>query len=388
MRILMLDNEFPPLGGGTGIVNLRVLEEFAKRDGLEVDLVTSSRTKSTYEQDQFSPQIRILKVPVNNKCIHHSSNRELLTYAARGYLFCRKLAREKEYDLSFAFAGVPAGGIAYLLSVTHGVPYVVSLQGPDVPGFEERYKVVYALLKPVIKQIWRSASGLMAQSEQHKQLALQTDPRADISVIGNGVDGSVFQNGNGDRPERNGRVDILTVGRLIERKGHRYLLEAAARLRERGYESFQLTFTGTGDAEDELKALCRELDLDEYVRFLGYVSREEVVASYKHADLFALPSFNEGMSIALLEAVAAGLPVVVTDTGGTAEVVRGNGLVVPWAAADSLAEALANLIDSARMRKEMGRRSLELAREFSWEKVAGQYLAVCEQALSRERASR
>lgn len=181
-------------------------------------------------------------------------------------------------------------------------------------------------------------------------------------------------------------MNILTVGRLIERKGHRYLLHAGARLRERGYESFQLTFTGTGDSYDDLKLLCRELDLEDYVHFAGYVTREEVIACYENADVFALPSFNEGMSIALLEAVAAGLPVVVTDTGGTAEVVRGNGIVVPWADAPALADALARLIDSPRLREEMGSRSEGLAREFSWEEVSMQYLAVCKHALAREQA--
>lgn len=388
MRILMLDNEFPPLGGGTGVVNLRVLEELSKMEDIEVDLVTSSRTKSTYEQDQMSPNIRIFKVPVNNKCIHHSSNRELLTYAVRGYLMCRQLAREKQYDIAFAFAGVPAGGIAYLFSLTHRVPYVVSLQGPDVPGFEQRYNLVYFLLKPVIKLIWRGASGLMAQSQEHRKLALKTDPTAEIVVIGNGVDRTVFRPRSARRRDKDGKVSILTVGRLIERKGHRYLLRAAAELRDRGYDAFELTFTGTGDLDDDLKRLCRELDLEDRVRFAGYVTREEVIACYESADVFALPSFNEGMSIALLEGVAAGLPVVVTDTGGTAEVVRGNGLVVPWADADAVADALARLIDSPQTREEMGARSEQLAEEFSWEEVSRQYLAVCRRALAGEQAGR
>lgn len=382
MRILMLDNEFPPLGGGTGVVNLRLLQELAKREEIEVDLVTSSCTKDTYEQEQFSAGIRIFKVPVNNRCIHHSSNRELLTYAVRGYRMCRRLAREKKYDIAFAFAGVPAGGIAYFFSLTHHVPYVVSLQGPDVPGFEQRYSLVYFFLKPVIRRIWRRASGLMAQSEKHRQMALETDPGADIVVIGNGVDGSLFRPRSAQPREAARPVDILTVGRLIERKGHRYLLEAGAELRRRGYDAFRLTFTGTGDSEDELKALSRGLGLEKHVRFAGYLAREEVIACYEGADLFALPSFNEGMSIALLEAIAAGLPVVVTDTGGTAEVVRGNGLVVPWADAVALADALARLIDSPRLREEMGSRSEEIAKEFSWEEVSRQYLAVCRHALA------
>lgn len=380
MRILMLDNEYPPLGGGTGVVNQHVLEEIAKMEDVEVDLVTSSLTKDTYEQEQVSPRICIYKVPVDNKCIHHSSNRELLTYVVRGYWMCCKLTREKEYDLCFAFACVPAGGIAYLFSLTHHVPYVVSLQGPDVPSFEKRYNYVHFVLRPFIKLIWKNASGLMAQSAKHKQLALKTWPDANIVVIGNGVDRNIFRP-RAERQHKDRTVNILTSARLIERKGHRYLLQAAAALRQRGYTSFKLHFTGTGDSESDLKQLRKELGLDDFVNFSGYVSWRRVVEAYENADIFALPSFNEGMSIALLEAVAAGLPVVVTDTGGTAEVVRGNGLIVPWADSHALADALARLIDSPQLRREMGQRSREIAQEFSWESVTRQYISVCKQAL-------
>ncbi len=383
MRILMLDNEFPPLGGGTGIVNQRVLEEFSKMEGIEVHLVTSSITERTCTSEEMSPGIRIYKVPVSNKCIHHSSNRELLAYAIRGYLMCRTLARNNKYDVCFAFAGVPAGSVAYLFSLTHHVPYVVSLQGSDVPGFEQRYRLLYLILKPAIRLIWRKASGLTAQSERHKRLALRTDPTAQIAVIGNGVDTNVFRPRAERQRNHDAAVNILTVGRLIERKGHRFLLQAAAILRKRGYESVNFQVTGTGDAADGLKQLCTELGVQDCVHFTGYLSREEIIATYENADIFVLPSLNEGMSISLLEALAAGLPVVVTATGGTSRMVRGNGVIVPKGDAEALADALARLIDSPQQREEMGRRSEELAQEFSWEEVSRQYLALCEQALEK-----
>jgi glycosyltransferase involved in cell wall biosynthesis len=128
------------------------------------------------------------------------------------------------------------------------------------------------------------------------------------------------------------------------------------------------------------------LNVGDYVRFAGYVTRQEVIAAYASADIFALPSFNEGMSIALLEALASGLPVVVTDTGGTSELVRGNGLIVPWADAEGLADALAHLIDSPQLRDEMGRRSEEIAKGFSWKRVSRQYIEVCRQAAERTSA--
>ena len=106
LRLLMLNNEFPPLGGGTGTVNRALLERFAQVPWLEIDLITSARGKQA-EEEQFAERIRILKVPVNNQNIHHSSNRELVTYAARALPLALKLHRATPYDLCFSWCTVP-----------------------------------------------------------------------------------------------------------------------------------------------------------------------------------------------------------------------------------------------------------------------------------------
>src|SRR5438105_3194130 len=220
----MLDNEFPPLGGGTGVVNYHLLKELATYQDIWVDLITSSHSRGSYEIEHFSERITIYKVPVNNRNIHHSTNRELLTYAWRGLLLSRRLLKQHRYDLSFAFSSVPAGAINYILKVTRGLPYLVSLQGPDVPGFEARYNYLYPMLKPLLRRIWSHASVVTAISRQHQRLAHQTLPALEIPIIPNGVDIQTFQ--PTEEPRRGPEVNILCVGRLIERKGQHYLLRA------------------------------------------------------------------------------------------------------------------------------------------------------------------
>ena len=111
MRILMLNNEFPPLRGGTGTVNRTLLQRFAGPPWLEIDLITSALGRRT-EDSQFAERIRITKVPVSNRNIHHSSNRELLTCAARALSQSRRQHRARPYDFCFAWSAVPAGGVA------------------------------------------------------------------------------------------------------------------------------------------------------------------------------------------------------------------------------------------------------------------------------------
>lgn len=386
MRLLMLDNEYPPLGGGTGVVNYHLLTEFSRLTSrsIEVDLVTSSRTRATYEYEEITPAIRLHKVPVDNHNIHHSTNVELLRYAARGYRYARRLLRQRPYDLMFAFAGVPAGGIALGLRVTAGLPYVVSLQGPDVPGFEDRYRLVYRVLTPFIRQVWRHAAAVLAISQRHRALAWQTIPGLPIDIIYNGVDLTQFSAVDHTARTSEAPVRILCAARLIERKGQHHLLAAAQILKQRGIDNFRVVFAGTGDFEPTLRQQARQYGLDDaHVEFLGFVPRTAMPGVYAGADIFCLPSFNEGMSMALLEAMASGLPVVVTETGGVDELIDGNGLVVPWADPIRLADGLTGLVTSRSQRAALGARGRVIATRFTWPEIARQYLALFDQILAR-----
>jgi len=373
MRILMLDNEFPPLGGGTGVVNYHLLQEFAGYPDVSVDLITSSRSAKSYETEQFASRIMNYKVPVDNRNIHHSTNRELIRYAWRGLRQCQKLFQEHTYNISFAFAGVPAGVMSYTLKLRYGLPYLVSLQGPDVPGFETRYRNLYPFLIPILRQVWRQAAVVTAISHEHQRLAYETLDEIEIPIIYNGVDTETFYPGI----QNSESINILCVGRLIERKGQHHLLRAFARLRQDLPDfNLQLTLAGTGDAESALKTLTERLGVAEQVRFAGFIPRQTMPEIYRQADIFVLPSRSEGMSIALLEAMASGLPVVVTDTGGTQELVSHgeNGLVAGWADVERLAQALKQLLQDKALRESMGIVGRKVALRFSWASVARQYL--------------
>lgn len=372
----MFDNEFPPLGGGTGVVNYHLLQEMASHPDVAVDLVTSSRTRASYETERFADRITIYKVPVDNRNIHHATNRELVRYGWRGLRMAHRLLRAHRYDVSFAFAGVPAGAISYLLRLTHGLPYVLSLQGPDVPGFEARYAYLYPVLTPLIKQVWRHAGAVTVISGEQKALACRTMPTLPLETIPNGVDTTLFAPGH-VQPLR--PFTIICVARLIERKGQHHLLEAFAQLRGTCEQPLRLLFVGTGDAETALRESAARLNVADAVIFSGFVSRDQMPAVYRKADVFVLPSEQEGMSIALLEAMASGLPVIVTDTGGTAELVtKGeNGEIVPWADVPALVDALRTLLQAEDLRRRMGAENRRRALRFGWPALATRYLELC-----------
>lgn len=372
LRLLMLNNEFPPLGGGTGTVNQALLARFAQAPWLEIDLVTSALGKES-QFEQFAERVHIFKVPVNNRDIHHSSNRELSAYAARALPAALRLHRTRPYHLGFAWSAVPAGGVALALRRLTGLRYLVRVSGPDIPGFEERYARLYPVLKPLVRAIWRGAETVVAKCEGEAAMIRAVDDRAPITLVPNGVDLDAFAPGP-PIPD-GGPLRLLCVARLIERKGQRHLIDAVKGLVDQGIE-VTLDLVGTGDARAAYEAQVQALGIEGRVRFLGYVPREEIGHHYAAAHVFVLPSFNEGMSVATLEAMAAGLPVVVTRTGGTAELVEEevNGLAFDWGDVEGLVGRLARLARDRALARAMGEGSRARAALFSWEAAAERYL--------------
>jgi phosphatidylinositol alpha-1,6-mannosyltransferase len=382
----MLNNEFPPLGGGTGTVNLAILQRMASVPGLDVDLITSALGRQA-EKECLAERIRIFKVPVNNRMIHHSSNRELIAYAAQAWSLAGRLHRAHSYDLCFAWSAVPAGGVAWALRRRAGLPYLVRVGGPDIPGFEPRYKVLYPVLTPIIRSIWLRAEVVVAKCEGEAAMIRAVDQNVPIALIPNGVDLDTFR----ERipPPDNGPLRLICVGRLIERKGQHHLIQAVKRLLDQGID-VALDLIGTGDAQASFEAQARALGMGEKVRFMGYVPREKIAAHYAAAHVFVLPSYNEGMSVATLEAMAAGLPLVVTRTGGTADLVEEgvNGWTFPWGDGESLTGHLRRLAVDRSLARRLGAASRTRAAQFSWEKAFEGYVCLFEKITLKARPRR
>jgi glycosyltransferase involved in cell wall biosynthesis len=381
MRILMLNNEYPPIGGGTATANYYVIRDMAKR-GVHVDLVTSTPASDHYEIEEFSSTARVFRIPINNQNPHYQSERELLTYILRGFSFIRTLYRgaEPKYDLCHAWSGLPAGALALLLKWKRHLPYVVGLRGSDVPGYDVRYKWLYPFLAPSLHLIWQNASALTANSYELKGLALKFRSNECIDVIPNGVDLERFKQNKAHALNPEQPFRILCVARLVERKGIADLIQAAAYLHDQ-QRNFKLIFVGRGDKEAEFKVQVAKQALDSCVEFRGAVLHHDMPSVYEQADVFILPSLNEGMSNAVLEAMAAGLPIITTYTGGTAEMLRGNGIIVPKQAPDAIAHALLELWDNDELRRSMGKRSRQIAETLVWERVTDKYLNLYEQTM-------
>jgi glycosyltransferase involved in cell wall biosynthesis len=213
--------------------------------------------------------------------------------------------------------------------------------------------------------VWHGAEAVIAKCKAEADMIRTADKTVDnLALIPNGVDLDAFP--PGDPIPDKGPLRLLCVARLIERKGQHHLIEAVGHLRD-SHIDVTLDLLGTGDDEATLKAQVREMGLEQLVRFVGYVPRKDIAAHYAAAHVFVLPSYNEGMSVATLEAMAAGLPVVITRTGGTAELIEEgiNGFSFDWADVTTLTRLLHRLSTDRKLARRMSTASRVRAEHFS-----------------------
>ncbi|HWQ59945.1 MAG TPA: glycosyltransferase family 4 protein [Candidatus Fimivivens sp.] len=381
MKVLFLNYEYPPLGGGAGNATAYLLKEYAKMPDLEVHLV-SSAVGAEYVRENVGEHVVIHRLPIgkDDRNLHYQSRSNLLSYSWRAYFFSRKLIRQEgNFSLIHAFFTVPCGFLAMVLGFEFKLPYIVSLRGADVPGYSERFKLLYSVFRPLARIVWRRSADVISNSRGLRDLALMTDARQEIEIIPNGVDTGQFHPDH----ERvsDGMVRILVVSRLTPRKGVRFLVRAMASLPE----SARLVIAGAGGEREYLESLAAECGVTERVDFRGLVPHDGTPAVYRECDIFCLPSLNEGMSNTVLEAIASGLPIVATVTGGTEELVTDgeNGFFVKTGSAEDLSEKLVKLVSDAELRTRMGSESRTRAESMSWNTVAKRYEDVYTKSVNR-----
>lgn len=269
------------------------------------------------------------------------------------------------------FFAIPSGPIGYYLKKKYHIPYIIRFCGGDIPGFQDRFKVVYKLLGPFEKQIWKQASALVANSQGLKELAEKFYDKKEIKIITNGVDVEWLQTSKEEK-KASDHIDILFVSRLIKRKGLQHILPQLQAVQDAVDLLIALTIVGDGPYREHLEMLVKEHKLENTVHFVGQKNKTELPMYYQNADVFILPSKKEGMSNAVLEAMASGLPIVMTPCEGSAELVQGNGYVI---GVNEFGDKLITLCKDDKLRNQMGEESLKLVHEkFQWESIADEYL--------------
>jgi glycosyltransferase involved in cell wall biosynthesis len=270
-----------------------------------------------------------------------------------------------------------------------GRPVVCVEQGATpIAAVEAPGSIAWAL--PTLFRWSRRAVGqVVAVSEENRNtlIGLYRLPAGKVTVVHNGADLAPFR----DPPPGTLRGElglaadqplVIVLGRLARNKGQRFLVEAAPAILTR-FPAAHFAFAGNPEGRAEIEAAIRALNLEHHFSLLGF--RSDVANLLVSSDLFVLPSLGEGFALSLIEAMAAGLPVVATPVGGADEIVAEgrNGFIVPAADAAALAAAIVRVLSlSATDRDAFRRAAREAAGRFSFEATAQGILDVYRRALA------
>jgi len=176
---------------------------------------------------------------------------------------------------------------------------------------------------------------------------------------------------------------ILNVGTLEPRKNVVTLMKAFRKLMEKGFDGYKLVIAGDkGWLYEEIFKEVDRSDLKHEILFLGVVRDADLPMLYNCADMFVYPSLYEGFGLPPLEAMACGIPVIISNTSSLPEVIGNAGIMVDPGDVNSLSEAMYNVLEDKELRSQMSKNGLKRAKLFSWEKAAKEILEIYDEALS------
>lgn len=374
MKLLLINYEFPPLGGGAGNATQNIARELVKAGHSVLVLTTWFRG---LEEEEVVDGYAVVRIRSRRKRVDQSNVFEMLSFIWAAIKASKKIIRNFKPDHTISFFAIPSGIVACYLKYIYKLPYTISLRGGDVPGFlPKNLKWMHFFSAPITHIVWKKASYIVANSKSLQELAQKTANRFNKNVvyIPNGVDTAIFI----PSTEKTS-IRILFVGRLVEQKGVTYLLHALHELKSEGTfitHKVQCDIVGDGPLRASLEQEARDLGVDSDTIFHGWITRDQLPQLYKRAYIMVLPSFEEGMPNVLLEALAAGLPIVATDIGGTNELVANqkNGFLYKDHA--DLAPLLRRIILDQNLAQAMSNASLEISKKFDWDFVAEGYMSL------------
>ncbi len=292
-------------------------------------------------------------------------------------LYLPSLLRQIRYDL---VVGFDIDGFMWS-GRTGGVPFVSSIKG--VLAEESRQeegapqRMLWRLSR-LERQNVRSAAAVLATSEYCREAIVRSyDVAAErVSVVPEGIDIERWRQIARDEPRDSDGATILCVARQYPRKHVVDLLRALPAVR-RAIPHAHVWVVGDGPEHGKLRAVADELQLGDGVRFFGAIPDDAQVARmYRHADVFCLPSVQEGFGIVYLEAMASGLPIVATTAAAIPEVVpqdRAGTLIAPGDVA-ALADALIVQLGDRALRERYGAFGRDYVARYDWDTVAGMFL--------------
>lgn len=379
MKILHITGEYPPyVLGGLGIYVDEITKVLAQKHAVKIcvlrgestayNIIKGSQNKNldivqkNFRQDQF---IKLTKTINQPETI-------ISEFGLEDFL----LDPPDIIHVHDWYGTVWAAAIKSLRSI----PFVMTSHLPTRAGFTYSGHPISMKLKMQLEALGvRMADRIIVPSHFVSNTLIgeyNADQEA-ITVIPNGVDYSFYAKKKPQNKNGISRINLLSVSRLTEQKGIMYLLDVVKIVRQ-SIPNIQCTIVGDGPLRDQLLQECRRLDLQETVRFVGFLQKEQLHKLYQSSTIFLSTSIYEPFGMVILEAMAAGLPVVSFDVGGIREIInhRRDGILVFPCDIKGMAQSIIECIGNSKLLRKLSFEGSVKARTYSWEIIVNKLESV------------
>ncbi len=370
MKILLLNYEYPPVGGGGGYVAHNISKNLVQR-GHSVTVVTA--TYRNLPAKETRDGVIIYRLPSLRKKMARTTSFEMLTYIILCHLFLMILRlRGKTFDVSHIHFALPTGIIGPWVKLLFGIQYLLTIHGTDLPGNDKtRFTISHEISRPFLIFSLGNAAHITTVTPHLKDLALQVVNRDDISIIPNGVNADLFYPRNVEKSD-----EIIFLGRLIPIKSPEFIIAAFPSILH-SVPHAKLVIGGDGYMKHDLEALVEELHLNDHVSFVGWIEHDKLPEFHSRGKIFlSLQKHDNFGSLAMLEAMACGLPVIASDTGDTdKQIINGkNGFAIELDNHGEFIDSVVHLLTNEGEREQMGKTASEQIRKnYSWEGITSKY---------------
>jgi glycosyltransferase involved in cell wall biosynthesis len=365
MRILVLNYEFPPVGGGGGRACADLCKELAGR-GHELHVLTSRARGLDMEEPRDGYMIS--RVPTGRRSFFRASFLTMLGYVLLGILPGLRLIRRMKPDIIHVHFAVPTGALAWVLSKLTGIPYVLTVHLGDVPGgVPQKTDRWFRIVAPFIPPIWERASRVVAVSKFTRQLA-SAHYDVPVSIIPNGV---VIQSDIAVNPPSQPPI-LIFAGRFQHQKNLPFLIRALSLIQDLPWT---LKLIGEGPERLLIEEAVTQEELETRIEFNGWMESEEVEDELLASDILVMPSLSEGLPIVGVQALAKGLAIVANRAGGLEDIVQEgvNGRLCQIGDQDCFVEALRWALEDLDRLSTMKFASKEMSNRFDIRRVADEY---------------
>jgi len=383
MNILVINYEYPPIGGGGGVICKDISEEVARK-GHGVTVITSQYgSLPRYERENG---VTIHRVPVAmRKQQNEASIVSMISYVPLCILKARDLLKRERFDVVHTHFAIPSGPAGQSISGMYGIPNVLSIHGGDIIDPSKKLSPHDTIgLKQTVRRMLRKADRVIASSSDIKSNALKyygVDRRIDIVPLG------IRPNIHPAKSRENlglptDHFIFSTIGRLVRRKNIKDLLLIFQEIRKT--TPVILLVMGDGPEKENIESGIKRLGLQGVVRLLGRVTDEEKYEYLSASDGYLSTAIHEGFGIVFLEAMECGLPVICYDRGGQRDfLVSGKtGYLVELGNRVDFASRIMELLGSSSLKTGIGYHNRNYVKEFHIGNVADRYLSIFMEAVA------